>query len=87
MLRLATGPRPGADVRGIERLLTQVQWRDRELGTERPEAVNALVAVGRGRSSTRRGGCGSSAIGGAAARRIFRATGVDRHARHAARRV
>ena len=44
MLRLATARARAADVRGIERLLTQVQWRDRELGTKRPEAVNALVA-------------------------------------------
>ena len=45
MLRLATVRARAADVRGIERLLTQVQWRDRELGTKRPEAVNALVAA------------------------------------------
>jgi hypothetical protein len=43
MLRVATVRARAADVRGIERLLTQVQWRDRELGAKRPEAVNALV--------------------------------------------
>jgi len=44
VLRVATARARAADVRGIERLLTQVQWRDRELGTKRPEAVTALVA-------------------------------------------
>jgi hypothetical protein len=34
-----------ADVRGIERLLARVQYRDKELGGRRPEAVNALVAA------------------------------------------
>ena len=44
MLRLATARARAADVRGIERLLAEVPWRDRELGTKRPEAVNALIA-------------------------------------------
>lgn len=34
-----------ADVRGVERLLTRIQQRDQELGSARPEAVNALVAA------------------------------------------
>src|SRR5262249_6570668 len=34
-----------ADVRGLERLLTQIQARDEELGRKRPETVNALVAA------------------------------------------
>jgi hypothetical protein len=34
-----------ADVRGLERLLAQVQARDEELGRKRPETVNALVAA------------------------------------------
>jgi hypothetical protein len=34
-----------ADVRGIERLLSRVQLRDRELGGRRPEAVRSLVAA------------------------------------------
>lgn len=34
-----------ADVRGVERLLSRVQLRDRELGTQRPEAVASLVAA------------------------------------------
>lgn len=33
-----------ADVRGVQRLLTQVRDGDRELGEKRPEAVTALVA-------------------------------------------
>jgi hypothetical protein len=44
MLRLAAARARAADVRGIERLLAQVQGRDRELGAKRPEAVTALVA-------------------------------------------
>ena len=44
MLQLATARARAADVRGIERLLTEVQWRDRELGTKRPETVRALIA-------------------------------------------
>src|SRR5262249_37436996 len=34
-----------ADVRGLERLLTQIQARDEQLGGRRPETVNALVAA------------------------------------------
>src|SRR5262249_2854895 len=34
-----------ADVRGLERLLTRIDQRDRFLGARRPEAVNALVAA------------------------------------------
>ena len=34
-----------ADVRGLERLLTQIQARDEELGRKRPETVNALIAA------------------------------------------
>ena len=44
MLRLATARARAADVRGIERLLAQVQVRDRELGGTRPDALGALVA-------------------------------------------
>jgi hypothetical protein len=34
-----------ADVRGLERLLVQIQARDEQLGRKRPETVNALVAA------------------------------------------
>jgi hypothetical protein len=44
MLRLAAARARAADVRGIERLLTEVQARDRELGSRRPDALRALVA-------------------------------------------
>jgi hypothetical protein len=33
------------DVRGLERLIVQIQARDRELGGKRPETVNALIGA------------------------------------------
>jgi len=43
MLELASLRARAADVRGLQRLLTEVHERDRALGAKRPDAVNALV--------------------------------------------
>jgi hypothetical protein len=43
MLGLAAARARAADVRGIERLVTDIHSRDRELGQKRPEAVGALL--------------------------------------------
>lgn len=42
-LRQATVRARAADIRGLERLLAQIQERDRSLGVKRPDAVNALT--------------------------------------------
>jgi hypothetical protein len=34
-----------ADVRGLERLIENVQTRDRQMGTRRPDVVNGLIAA------------------------------------------
>jgi hypothetical protein len=43
ILRQAEQRARAADVRGLERLLTRLHWRDEELGARRPDTVNAIV--------------------------------------------
>ena len=43
VLGLSDSRARNADVRGLQRLLTEIQERDETLGSRRPEAVNALI--------------------------------------------
>jgi hypothetical protein len=45
MLSVAQVRARNADVRGVQRLIDRIHERDEELGGERPDAVNALVAA------------------------------------------
>src|SRR5262249_9090936 len=45
MLAVAQVRARNADVRGVQRVIDRVHERDDELGGERPDAVNALVAA------------------------------------------
>jgi hypothetical protein len=45
LLRQATARARAADVRGVERVLAEIAARDRELGNQRPDAVNALLGA------------------------------------------
>jgi hypothetical protein len=44
MLRLANARARAADVRGVERVLTQIGREDRQFGAKRPDTVGALIA-------------------------------------------
>ena len=45
IMRLASQRARMADVRGVERLVTNIQQRDAVLGASRPDAINALMAA------------------------------------------